>query len=60
MLMIGGGGEARPGKNSCSGALHVYVADVDALYDRALQAGRSRFILNGPTPTENALPRFAM
>ena len=37
MLMIGGGetwrGESRPG------SIHVYVADVDEVYERALQAG---------------------
>src|SRR5258708_23905735 len=40
MLMIGGGGKGWNWKGSpAPGALHLYVEDVDAVYERALQAG---------------------
>lgn len=48
MLMIGGG-EALRGKEM-PGALHLYVEDVDAVYDRAMQAGATS--LMGPTDHE--------
>ena len=38
MLMIGGGGEQWHG-TPAPAALHIYVEDVDEVYDRALQAG---------------------
>jgi PhnB protein len=40
MLMIGGGGEGSTWKGTPSPAsLHIYVEDVDAVYERAAQAG---------------------
>ncbi|MDX6304355.1 MAG: hypothetical protein QOI77_1324 [Blastocatellia bacterium] len=40
MVMIGGGGEGSSWKGSSNPAsLHLYVEDVDAVYERALQAG---------------------
>jgi uncharacterized glyoxalase superfamily protein PhnB len=40
MVMIGGGGEGSSWKGSPNPAsLHLYVEDVDAVYERALQAG---------------------
>ena len=40
MLMIGGGGEGSNWRGTPSPAsLHIYVEDVDAVYERALQAG---------------------
>ena len=40
MLMIGGGGKGASWKGSPTpAALHLYVEDVDAVYERALQAG---------------------
>ena len=40
MLMIGGGGEGSAWRGTPAPAsLHVYVEDVDAVYERALQAG---------------------
>lgn len=40
MLMIGGGGEGSTWQGTpAPGALHIYVADVDAVYERAVQAG---------------------
>lgn len=42
MLMIGGGGKGAAWKGTPQpSALHLYVDDVDAIYDRALQAGAS-------------------
>jgi PhnB protein len=42
MLMIGGGVEGRPlGRPGNPTALHVYVEDTDAVYQRALDAGAS-------------------
>jgi PhnB protein len=40
MLMIGGGGEGSSWRGTpAPAALHIYVADVDAVYQRALEAG---------------------
>jgi uncharacterized glyoxalase superfamily protein PhnB len=40
MLMIGGGGEGAKWKGSPNpGSLHLYVPDVDVVYERAMQAG---------------------
>jgi uncharacterized glyoxalase superfamily protein PhnB len=40
MLMIGGGGKGSSWKGSTTpAALHLYVEDVDAVYERAMQAG---------------------
>jgi uncharacterized glyoxalase superfamily protein PhnB len=40
MLMIGGGGQGSKWNGTpVPGALHVYVSDVDGIYQRALQAG---------------------
>jgi PhnB protein len=40
MLMIGGGGEGRPlNRPAQPTALHIYVEDTDAVYQRALDAG---------------------
>lgn len=40
MLMIGGGGEGSVWKGESSpAALHIYVEDVDAVYERAVKAG---------------------
>jgi PhnB protein len=40
MLMIGGGGEGSTWKGTPSlASLHIYVEDVDAVYERAVQAG---------------------
>ncbi|MDX6500728.1 MAG: PhnB protein [Blastocatellia bacterium] len=48
MVMIGGGGEGSSWKGSPSPAsLHLYVEDVDAVYERALQAGATS--LRAPT-----------
>jgi len=42
MVMIGGGAEGRPlGRPGNPTALHVYVEDTDAVYQRALDAGAS-------------------
>jgi PhnB protein len=42
MVMIGGGAEGRPlGRPANPTALHVYVEDTDAVYQRALEAGAS-------------------
>ena len=42
MVMIGGGAEGRPlGRPGNPTALHVYVEDTDAVYQRALAAGAS-------------------
>jgi len=51
MVMIGGGGEGAKWKGSPNpGSLHLYVADVDAVYQRAMQAGATS--LMGPTNQE--------
>src|SRR5258707_2666558 len=51
MLMIGGGGKGSNWKGSpAPGALHLYVEDVDARYERALQAGATS--LMAPTDQE--------
>src|SRR6266436_1458466 len=51
MLMIGGGGEGAKWKGSPSPAsLHLYVADVDTVYERAVQAGATS--LMAPTNQE--------
>jgi PhnB protein len=40
MLMIGGGGEGRPlNRTAQPTAIHIYVEDVDAAYQRAIEAG---------------------
>jgi PhnB protein len=51
MLMIGGGGEGSSWQGSpAPGALHLYVEDVDAVYERAIQAGATS--LMAPTDQE--------
>src|SRR5258708_5379613 len=51
MLMIGGGGKGSNWKGSpAPAALHLYVEDVDAVYERALQAGATS--LMAPTDQE--------
>jgi uncharacterized glyoxalase superfamily protein PhnB len=51
MLMIGGGGEGSSWKGSPTpGALHLYVEDVDSVYERAMQAGATS--LMPPTDQE--------
>jgi uncharacterized glyoxalase superfamily protein PhnB len=51
MLMIGGGGEGAKWKGSPHpGSLHLYVADVDAVYERAMHAGANS--LMAPTNQE--------
>jgi PhnB protein len=44
MLMIGGGGEGSTWQGTpVPATLHIYVEDVDAVYERALQAGATDF-----------------
>jgi PhnB protein len=51
MVMIGGGVEGRPlGRPGNPTALHVYVEDTDAVYQRALDAGASS--IGGPVDQE--------
>jgi PhnB protein len=51
MVMIGGGGKGAKWKGSPSpGSLHLYVKDVDTVYERALQAGATS--LMAPTNQE--------
>jgi uncharacterized glyoxalase superfamily protein PhnB/catechol 2,3-dioxygenase-like lactoylglutathione lyase family enzyme len=51
MVMIGGGGEGSSWKGSPSpGSLHLYVENVDTVYERALEAGASS--LYAPTDHE--------
>ena len=51
MLMIGGGGKGSAWKGTpLPASLHVYVEDVDAVYERALQAGATS--LHAPTDQE--------
>ena len=51
MVMIGGGGKGAKWKGSPTpGSLHLYVADVDAVYERAIQAGATS--LMAPTNQE--------
>src|SRR5258708_5992046 len=51
MLMIGGGGKGSNWKGSpAPAALHLYVEDVDAVYERAIQAGATS--LMAPTDQE--------
>jgi PhnB protein len=51
MVMIGGGAEGRPlGRPGNPTALHVYVEDTDAVYQRALEAGASS--IGGPVDQE--------
>ena len=51
MVMIGGGGEGAKWKGSPNpGSLHLYVEDVDAAYERAMQAGATS--LMAPTNQE--------
>jgi len=51
MLMIGGGGEGASWKGPATpGTLHLYVEDVDEVYERALQAGATS--LMAPTDQE--------
>jgi uncharacterized glyoxalase superfamily protein PhnB len=51
MVMIGGGGEGARWKGSPNpGSLHLYVEDVDAVYERAMQAGATS--LMAPTNQE--------
>jgi PhnB protein len=51
MLMIGGGGKGSSWQGSPTpGAVHLYVEDVDAVYERALQAGATS--LMPPTDLE--------
>ncbi len=53
MIMIGGGGEGSTWKGPpMPGSLHLYVADVDAVYERAMQAGATS--LMAPTDQEYA------
>src|SRR6267143_7119895 len=48
MVMIGGGGEGAKWKGTpAPGAMHLYVEDVDAVYERAVQAGAT--VLMPPT-----------
>jgi PhnB protein len=48
MVMIGGGGKGAKWKGTPTpGALHLYVEDVDAVYERAMQAGAT--VLMPPT-----------
>src|SRR5882672_2413902 len=48
MVMIGGGGEGAKWKGSpAPAAMHLYVEDVDAVYERAVQAGAT--VLMPPT-----------
>jgi uncharacterized glyoxalase superfamily protein PhnB len=51
MIMIGGGGEGSSWSGALTpGALHLYVEDVDAVYQRALEAGATS--LYGPMDQE--------
>ncbi len=51
MVMIGGGGEGAKWKGSPTpGSLHLYVEDVDAVYERAIEAGATS--LMAPTNQE--------
>ena len=51
MVMIGGGGEGSAWKGTPTpGAMHLYVEDVDAVYERAMQAGAT--VLMPPTDQE--------
>lgn len=51
MIMIGGGGKGSSWKGSpAPGSLHLYVEDVDAVYERAMQAGGTS--LMAPTDQE--------
>jgi len=51
MVMIGGGGEGSSWKGTPNPAsLHLYVADVDAVYERAVQAGATSLMV--PTNQE--------
>jgi uncharacterized glyoxalase superfamily protein PhnB len=53
MIMIGGGGEGSTWKGPpMPGSLHLYVDDVDAVYERAMQAGATS--LMPPTDQEYA------
>jgi PhnB protein len=53
MIMIGGGGEGSTWKGPpMPGSLHLYVDDVDAVYERAMQAGATS--LMAPTDQEYA------
>lgn len=53
MIMIGGGGEGSSWKGTTTpGSLHLYVDDVDAVYERAMQAGATS--LMAPTDQEYA------
>lgn len=51
MIMIGGGGKGSSWKGSpAPGSLHLYVEDVDGVYERAMQAGATS--LMAPTDQE--------
>jgi len=51
MIMIGGGGKGSSWKGSpAPGSLHLYVEDVDVVYERAMQAGATS--LMAPTDQE--------
>jgi len=51
MLMVGGGGAGSTWQGKPSpGSLHIYVPDVDAVYERALQAGATS--LHAPVDQE--------
>jgi PhnB protein len=51
MLMVGGGGKGSNWKGSPTpGTLHLYVKDVDAVYERAMEAGATS--LMAPTDQE--------
>lgn len=51
MIMIGGGGKGASWKGTPTpGTLHIYVEDVDAVYERAMQAGATSMM--APTDQE--------
>jgi len=51
MIMVGGGGEGSQWKGTpLPGAIHLYVDDVDAIYERAVQAGATNVHPPGERP----------